>query len=166
VAEPEPFDPIGILRALDRHRVTYVLIGALGRVVQGAEEVTDGLDFVPSTRPENIRKLGLALQDLQATPAAGGEVDLEARLGREEVIELQSELGEMKIVPVPAGTRGYEDLRRAASREPLGSGVRPAVASVGDLARMVAALGREEDIPRLLALRRLSELERQLGVEL
>ena len=61
----------------------------------------------------------------------------------------------MKLVPEPAGTRGYDDLRRAATREPLGRGVRPSVASIGDLARMVSALGDEERLPQLMQLRRL-----------
>jgi hypothetical protein len=65
-----------------------------------------------------------------------------------------------RIVPEPAGTRGYDDPRRAATREPLGRGVRPSVASIGDLARMVSALGDEERLPQLMQLRRLVELER------
>src|SRR4051794_20971852 len=84
----------------------------------------------------------------------------------DDVLELRTDRGELKIVPRPEGTRGYDDLRRAATREPLGSGVRPSVASVGDLARMLAALGREGDEPRLRALHRLAELERQVGLEL
>jgi hypothetical protein len=43
--------------------------------------------------------------------------------------------------------------------------VRPAVASVGDLARMLAALGREQDLPHLHELRQLRELERGLTWE-
>jgi hypothetical protein len=83
------------------------------------------------------------------------------------VIELQSPKGEIKIVPEPAGTRGgYDDLRRAATREPIGKGLRPSVASLADLARMLAALGREEDVAKLRALRRLAELERTLAPEL
>jgi hypothetical protein len=75
------------------------------------------------------------------------------------VLELETGHGELKIVPEPIGTRGYDDLRRAASREPLGRGVRPSVASIGDLARMVSALADEERIPQLMQLRRLVELE-------
>ena len=48
----------------------------------------------------------------------------------------------------------------AASREPLGRGLRPAVASIGDLARMAAALGREQDMVPLRQLRILAELDR------
>jgi hypothetical protein len=66
----------------------------------------------------------------------------------------------------PAGSHGYDDLRRHASREPLGRGVRPQVASPGDLARMLGALEREHEIPTLLRLRRLIELERKLGRDL
>jgi hypothetical protein len=40
------------------------------------------------------------------------------------------------------------------------------VASTGDLARMLAALGRDDDIPKLQALRHVAELERSLGPEL
>jgi hypothetical protein len=52
---------------------------------------------------------------------------------REPVIELTSDHSQIKIVPEPAGTRGYEDLRVRANRERLGHGVRPSVASPGDL---------------------------------
>lgn len=83
-----------------------------------------------------------------------------------DVLELETELGELKIVPDPAGTRGYDDLRRAASREHLGSGVRVAIASVGDLARMTAAFGREQDEPALRMLHRIAEIDRSLGHEL
>jgi hypothetical protein len=44
--------------------------------------------------------------------------------------------------------------------------VRPQVASAGDLARMLGALEREHEIPTLLRLRRLIELERELSHDL
>lgn len=84
----------------------------------------------------------------------------------ERVIEVATDRGELKIVPEPEGTGGYDDLRRAATREPLGRGLRPAVASVDDLARMLAALGREQDQEKLRDLRRLRELELARGLEL
>jgi len=158
------FDPIGILATLDRHRVTYVVIGAFARVIQGAEEVTQGIDIVPSTRAENLRRLDEALRDLGAQTEEGKEPALEGALP--PMLELATERGDLKVVPEPEGTRGYDDLRRAATHEPLGSGVRPSVASVGDLARMLAALGRESDLDRLQSLRRLAELELSRGLEL
>jgi hypothetical protein len=168
MAEDGPkFDPLGLLATLDRHRVAYIVIGAFGRVVQGAEEMTRGVDIVPSTKHENLRRLEAALADLDAHRVDGQEVDLEQQRDADErIVELSTARGELKIVTEPTGTRGYDDLRRAATREPLGRGLRPSVASVDDLARMLAALGREEDQPNLRALRLLAEFERGRGIEL
>jgi hypothetical protein len=154
-------DPYGLLQALDRHRVSYVLIGGFARIVQGTEEMTYGLDITPSMREQNLERLDQALREIGATRAGGRELPLDAAtLAAQPVHELETRYGELKLVPEPAGTRGYDDLRRAANREPLGRGVRPSVASIGDLARMVSALGDEERIPQLMQLRRLVELER------
>jgi len=166
MAAGESFDPVTALRALDERRVGYVVIGGLGRVIQGSTELTGGTDIVPSLREGNLRKLALALDDLDARRADGKPLQLEDDVAREGVLELETDAGELKIVPEPAGTRGYDDLRRAASREPLGSGLRPSVASLGDHARMLAALGREQDTIKLRTVRRLIELERQLGLGL
>ena len=162
---PPRFDPLGLLATLDRHRVAYIVVGAFARVVQGAEEITRGVDVVPSMKPENLRRLDAALRDLGARRADGREVTAND-LRDEAVVELVTARGELKVVPEPVGTRGYEDLRRAATREPLGHGVRPSVASIDDLARMLAARAREQDRDKLRALRRLAEVERGLALEI
>jgi hypothetical protein len=64
----------------------------------------------------------------------------------------------LKIVPEPAGTRGYEDLRVRARNEPIGQGLRPQVASVDDHARMLSVLGRERDRQPLRTLERMLEI--------
>jgi hypothetical protein len=166
MAPSESFDPIAVLRALDQRFVAYVVIGGLGRVIEGSPELTDGTDIVPSMREENVRKLALALEDLNARRTDGRPLRPDEDLAREAVLELETDAGELKVVPEPAGTRGYDDLRRAARREPLGSGLRPSIASLGDHARMLAALGREEDAAKLRTVRRLIELERQVGLGL
>jgi hypothetical protein len=163
---PPKFDPRGMLATLDRHRVTYIVIGAFARVIQGADEITRGVDIVPSTREENLRRLDAALQELGARSADGTTPALADEETLEPVAEFRTDRGELKVVPEPDGTRGYDDLRRAATREPLGQGLRPSVASVGDLSRMLSALGRDDDMPKLLAMRRLAELELSRGIEL
>lgn len=160
------FDPVALLQALDGRRVAFVVIGTLGRVIQGSGELADGLDIAPSTREDNLRRLGLALSDLHAQRADGKQLVLERDLALQPLLALETDAGELKLVPEPAGTRGYDDLRRAASREPLGSGLRPSIASLGDHARMLAAHGREQDADKLRTVRRLIELERQLGLGL
>ncbi len=166
---PEPastFDPRGLLAALDRHRVAYIVVGAFARVVQGADEITRGIDIVPSTQKENLRRLDAALGELGARRADGTEPAFAGDGELEPLVELTTDRGQLKIVPEPAGTRGYEDLRRAATREHIGQGLRPAVASLGDLSRMLASLGREDHMPKLLDLRRLAELEISHGIEI
>jgi hypothetical protein len=160
---PPRFDPYAVLKALDRHRVTYIVIGAFARVIHGTEELTRGIDIVPSTRPENLQRLDEALAELNAIRVDGRELRLDEH-SLEPVIPLGSDVGELKIVVKPLGTRGYDDLRRAANREPLGQGVRPSVASTGDLARMLGARGREVDLENLRMLRRLIALERGRGL--
>lgn len=161
------FDPIAMLAAVQRHHVSFVVIGAFARVVQGTEELTRGLDITPWMRPVTLHYLQLALDDIHAHHTDGRPLVLETD---EPVLELHTDHGRLKIVPQPLGTRGYEDLRRAATHEHLGGGVRPQIASVGDLIRMAGALGREHEHERDLAalqqLRKIPELQRDLGLDL
>jgi hypothetical protein len=168
VAEPPRFDPYSLLDALDRRGVAYIVVGGFARVLQGTEELTWGLDVVPSTRPENLPRLDAALHDLGARRADGKDLTVDGRtIAAGPVLARDTEHGELKVVPEPAGTRGYDDLRRAATREPIGKGLRPSVASIGDLARMVSALDDPERAPQLMQLRRIGELElaRGRGIE-
>ncbi len=158
------FDPYELLAALQAQRVSFVVIGAFARVVRGTRELTGGIDITPSLRDDNLDRLGAALDDLDARRVDGKRLDVH-RLTR-PVVELETRAGELKLVPEPAGTRGYDDLRRRADREPLGRGLRPQIASTDDLARMLGAFDREQDIDRLLRLRRLMNLEHQLSRQL
>lgn len=157
------FDPYEILAALEARRVTYVVIGAFARVIRGTGEITGGLDITYSPRDENLSRLAKAIEDLDGGARDGKKIDL-AR-PRAPIVELDTRAGELKLVLEPLGTSGYDDIRRHASREPLGRGLRPQVASSGDLARMLGALERSDRVPTLLRLRRLIELERTLTLD-
>jgi hypothetical protein len=158
------FDPYGLLGALQGHKVGFVVVGAFARVVRGTRELTDGIDITPALREENLVRLEAALSDLDARRV--DVVPLDLRSLAKPVLELETSAGELKLVPEPAGTRGYDDLRRRADHEPLGRGLRPQIASIDDLARMLGALDREQDEERLLRVRRLMNLERRLSREL
>ena len=160
MAADERFDPRAVLAALEGHRVNYVVIGALARVLHGTDEVTDGVDICPQRRDENLERLDAALRDLDAAPIAN-----DVRAGA-AVIARATHAGLVQVVPAPAGTRGgWDDLRRHANREALGDGLRAAVASLDDLLRMNGALDRDPDHGVRLQLRRLVELDRSLGIE-
>jgi hypothetical protein len=160
------FDPYAILQEFDNARTFFVLIGGLARVIQGSDELTEGLDIAPSLSKENLGRLGRALENMNARRTDGQPLDLtDLDPQHEPVIEVTSDFGQIKIVPEPAGTRGYEDLRFRANRERLGHGVRPSVASPGDLVRMMEALDRQPDPLVLETMRRVLELERSLTIE-
>ena len=113
--------------------------------------------MVPALHTENLRRLARALEALGVD-----ERVLAERMDAREPVLFQTRAGELRIVPEPWGTRGYDDLRIRANRENLGQGARPAVASVVDCVRMLDASGREPDAERLVRLRRAMELDRQL----
>jgi hypothetical protein len=160
------FDPRGILVALQRREVDFILIGGLARVARGADETTQGVDICPSLQPINLGRLEAALIDLGAL---GPEVAKappfqqvydEARLRAEQVVSLATTGGELRLVAQPAGVpRGFEALRVGATSEHLGNGLRTDVAATADLITMGAALSRDADLQRLPALRRILELE-------
>jgi hypothetical protein len=160
------FDPYAILDELGAVKTGFVVIGGIARVIHGSDETTRGLDLAPSLNKESLRRLGVALDHLHGQRVDGQPLDL-SNLDpkREPVIELESDAGEIKIVLEPAGTRGYEDLRIRANREPLGQGVRPSVASPGDLVRMMEALDQQPDPLVLETMRRVLEFERRLTIE-
>jgi hypothetical protein len=60
------FDRRGLLSALHRNYVSYVLIGGLARVIRGVDEVASGVDVCPSLWSENVEQPGKALEELEA----------------------------------------------------------------------------------------------------
>jgi hypothetical protein len=138
-----------------------VLIGGLAQVLRGADHVTAGVDICPSFAAGNLDRVSHAVVDLAAKRMDGEPLEVtDGALGNEPVISLATSAGSLQIIGSPAGApRGYVDLRRAATKEHLGQGIQPLVASSGDLARMAAALHRDQDIARLGQLRRIMELE-------
>jgi len=151
------FDPRVILTALERNYVDYVLIGGLARVLRGTDEFTGGVDICPSCAAGNLERLDAALRELGV--AAAPRLD-DGTLASQPVVAVTTAAGPVNLVASPAGApNGFVDLRRTATTEDLGHGLRPLVASTGDLARMAAALGRDHDLERLRDLRRIIELE-------
>jgi transcriptional regulator with XRE-family HTH domain len=147
-----PFDPYAIVATLERHRVAYLLIGTLARVIRGTDELARRAEITPSRQPPNLSRLQRAVSDLAEEEEAG------AAMGSTD-IELPTRHGPLIVTWEPLGYhRGYTDLRRAASREPIGRGLRPLVASAADLAGMLSALERDEDQTTIYALRRLIRL--------
>lgn len=163
-AEP---DPLEILRTLERHGVRYVLIGAAAARVAGAPVVTEDIDVTPATDQANLERLVNALHELGARLRSAAEpeglpfpVDADI-LGSAEIWTLTTSAGDLDVCWMPSGTRGYDDLRREASRERLGEGLSVTVASLRDVIRSKEAAGRDKDLAQLPLLRRTLEQIRE-----
>ena len=164
-APVKPFDPLAIIESLERHRVAYVLIGELAGVIHGTDEIANSVDICPQMKADNLERLGKALKTLDARTSDGGPAAVDGTaLAGHAAVALGSPAGDITIVPQPDGTTGYDDLRRKATREPLGGGVRASVARVDDLARIISAAGATHDADRLSALRHIAERELGRGV--
>lgn len=113
---------------------------------------------VPFLKPENLERLDRALNDLGVTDPKGME-----GLRQNRELSVATPHGDLDLTPEPPGSAGYQDLRRAAERQPLGRGLRPAVASAPDLVRTVTDAHDPAIVTRL---RRLLELERSIAPEM
>ena len=165
---PAEFDPAELLRVLEAHKVEYVVIGAQAALAHGAPIVTRDLDVTPSRDADNLRRLVAALRNLEArlrTPSDPEGVVFPLEVGMLESADswtLLTRAGELDIVFLPDGTRGFDDLRREASRLQLGENLTVLVASLPDVIRSKEAAGREKDAAQLPLLRRtLEEIRRR-----
>ena len=154
------FDPRAIFDALDRHGVRYVLIGGMAAILHGASHVTTDVDVVPQDARDNLQRLSAVLQELHARIRVAGEPEgvpfdpSAASLARVRVWNLQTEVGDIDVTFEPAGTQGFEDLRRDAIVMHLRSGD-VTVASLADVVRSKEAADRPRDRAALPGLRAL-----------
>ena len=70
--------------------------------------------------------------------------------------------GYLDVALLPDGTRGYEDLKRGATREQLTETLQVEVASLADVIRSKEAAGREKDRAVLPILRQVLERSRSI----
>lgn len=162
-------DPVSLLEVLTRHRVRFVVVGAVAAISQGYPLPTEDLDITPARDAQNLQRLAKALEELGARLRVSGEPDgvefpIDAEtLAQNEMWTLTTAHGDLDLMFVPAGTRGFEDLRRDATTVELGDErpVRVPVASLADVIRSKEAANRPKDRAQLPALRQTLELIRQ-----
>jgi hypothetical protein len=163
VAELVPYRPDEILAVLERHHVQYVVIGGLAAELRGSPYVTRDVDITPARNRENFAKLAAALSELGAKLRIS---DVEEPLAiplDEHSFEQRTtwtfvtQHGYLNIPLLPDGTRGYDDLRRSATRERLTDTVTTSVAALADVIRSKEAAGRDKDRSVLPILRQVLE---------
>jgi hypothetical protein len=159
----EPFDPKRALEVLNRHGVAFVVVGAIAAIAQGYPLNTGDLDVTPQRSRANVERLVAALVELEAklrTAQDPGEFPVDVpTLEGADAWRLTTTAGDLDLVFVPAGTRGYDDLRRDAVEVTIGVPV--LVASLRDVIRMKEGSNRPKDQAQLPALRATLERVRQ-----
>jgi predicted nucleotidyltransferase len=174
VPEPE-FQPERMFQVLEKHGVRFVLIGGFAAVIHGSPYVTTDIDLVPESGLENLDRLSEALRAMNArvwsdTEPDGVPFDHDAAsMATVRIWNLVTDLGRLDLTFEPAGTSGYEDLVRGATRLEI-SGTHVDVATLADVIRSKEAAGRDKDRLVLPVLRRLlgalENEERQASREL
>jgi hypothetical protein len=155
-----PFDPFRSLRTLSRHRVHFVLIGGLGARLYGSPSTTNDIDICYERTPENLQRLVAALRQLDAKlRGVSEEVPFQldaATLAAGDHFTFTTKAGGLDCLGTPAGTEGFEELRRNA-KPWKAEGVQFQVASIDDLILMKRAAGRPKDLIEVEVLAALKD---------
>lgn len=155
------FDPVEVLRALERHGVRYVLIGGIAARLRGAPLLTEDLDVTPDATADNLERLCRALVELDARLRTRSDPEGVVFPIEPEMVAsarswtLVTRHGDLDLVFEPAGTRGYADLARGAGRLKVADDppLTVVVAALTDLIRTKEASGRAKDRAALPLLR-------------
>jgi hypothetical protein len=162
-------DPIPLLEVLVRHEVRFVVIGGIAAISQGYPLPTEDVDVTPARDPENLERLAGALQELEArlrVPRGQQPVAFPAdarMLAQADSWTMTTRFGDLDVMFSPAGTRGFDDLKRDAASVELGltRRLRVLVASLADVIRSKEAANRPKDQAQLPALRQTLEMIRR-----
>lgn len=166
MAKPAPLDPERIIKVLAKHRVRFVLIGALAARLQGFPRLTADADITPARDRDNLDRLARALRELDArvfTEAVpeGLPFDCSAEtLSRAEIWNLVTTAGRLDLAFTPSGTAGYEDLIQHALRFEV-YGIELPAASLEDIIRSKEAADRPQDRQDVLVMREMLRRRRR-----
>jgi len=169
--EAVPYRPDKLLEVLEHHGVHFVVIGGLAAELRGSPYATRDVDVTPSRERANLGRLADALRDLDAKLRISGvEGPVEFPLDQHSfdwgtTWTFVTTHGFLDIALLPDGTRGYDDLRRGASRERITDTLEVSVASLADVIRSKEAAGREKDRAVLPVLRQVLERSHGIGAE-
>jgi transcriptional regulator with XRE-family HTH domain len=152
---PAPLDVTGVLRSLTAARVLHVLAGEIAEVLRGSPLMpTAGVITIVPRAGERARldRALAAVDGRSVSEPSTVAVDVPERWA------LAGHGVELVIAQAPAGSHGYEDLRRDATTIGIDEGVDVLVASTIDLVRLAEASREVHDQARVPALRRTLEL--------
>ena len=111
--EPRSVRFLGLLRALLRHGVDFVVVGGVAAQLEGAPILTFDLDVLYDKNPENLARLLAALRELKARyrDPAGRHIEPDAeKLATLRLHLLLTELGALDVLGSIGNGLTYQDL--------------------------------------------------------
>ena len=151
---PVAFDPLAMIEILNRHGVSFVVIGGIAAGVQGAMWATFDLDITYGRGPDNIRRLAAAVAELEAHPLEledGVTVHLDERAFRQrDTWTLATRYGRLDLLAEPAPGLRYEVL--ATRARTIEARQTYHVANIADLIAMKRFAGRPQDAGHVVLL--------------
>ena len=130
------------IRCLHDAQVDFVVIGGVAMQLHGGAHLTEDIDFSFAPTEENRERLAATINTLHP---------------RVRVLNLQTDLGGIDLLPLPSGIDSFAGLwNRAAVMEIDEMTVR--VASLDDLMAMKTAAGRPKDQRHLMELSALKRI--------
>jgi hypothetical protein len=104
---------LGLLRALLRHQVDFIVVGGVAALLEGAPILTLDLDVLVDQTPENLASVLSALRELKARyrDPAGRHIEPDAeKLATLRLHLLETELGALDVLSTIGGELRYGDL--------------------------------------------------------
>jgi hypothetical protein len=162
------YRPDDVLRVLNDFGVRYIVIGGIAAIAHGSPDLTFDLDVCYARDRENFAALALALKSLDAhLRDAPRDIpfQLDAQtLANGDSFTFTTNLGDVDVLGMPKGTRGFSDLEASAVHVAFGDDLTIVVAGLDDLIRMKMAAGRTKDLRGLEFLRAVQK-ERQRPID-
>lgn len=143
------FDLRSLLETLQQHDVSFVVIGGVAVGAHGFIRGTEDLDVVPDPDPDNLKRLTVALEALEATlPTVGGRrFDPSSDAGviqRGGNVTANTRFGALDVVQLAQGVPSYSQLSEDAIESDM-LGIPVQICSLSRLRQMKQAQNRTRD---------------------
>ncbi len=149
-----------LLKVLVEHRVDFIVVGGVCGVLHGAGIATFDLDVVHSRTPENVERLLVALDALDAYYRGQGTRRITpqaSHLSSPGHQLLMTRWGPLDLLGAIGASLGYDDLLSQTVEMELEPAARVRVLNLEMLINIKEELGQEKDKAVLAILRRTLE---------
>lgn len=132
---------------LNRHQVSWVLIGGMAVTLYGAGYLTADCDLAFEKSQENLQRLKAALEELGARPARApddGPFELDFSILMAPFMHLKTTAGPVDLINRLPNIESYRELYENALVVDV-EGTQIRLAAIDDIIRLKTGTGRERD---------------------